>query len=334
MKHVNICVLLLISLASFGQNSDTCRVKLNKRPDGVTVKYLNPKPIGQNNFCQIGVSLSSNGLEYFLNTTVRFAQNAQKSSGNLLVQLSIDNSLDLPLYKSELAVLGGETVSLNVYELSSEDISYIKEGLIKTVSFRQQDGIFQVIQVSMNQDILKQQLACLESTSFDKSLDSESDTEDHSIQLSSDQTVKTSPDVQSLPISAGPILSAPLVSQQSSVTLQDVAIPHVESGVSFVNSGANGSTALTAAEIRDALLGNGGTIDYFNKGKAPVYGISVPYSEAARYNDPKLGYSPYRDNEAIYREHRNNEISKNIITALKIIGIIFVIVVALFGRQR
>jgi len=51
-----ILVLTLTSLSAIAQ----CNIKINKRPDGTTVRYMNPEMVGKCNNCELGLSISNN----------------------------------------------------------------------------------------------------------------------------------------------------------------------------------------------------------------------------------------------------------------------------------
>ena len=116
----NILILLmsLITLKGYSQ----CNVKTNNRSDGVTVKYINPEMVGKGTGCELGVSITTNGTDYYFNTTVLYFTTPVKSTGTLMIELSNNQSLNLTLYTSELATIKNSEVSANVYLLSKTDV--------------------------------------------------------------------------------------------------------------------------------------------------------------------------------------------------------------------
>lgn len=156
-----LVLLLFVLLTSFNLAISQCNVKTNNRSDGVVVKYFNPEFVGDGNNCELGVSLSSNGKDYFFNTTVLFVGNPKKIIGDLMVELDNEQSLNLELFNSELAQIKKIEASASVFFLSSSDVSKLKNSTIKKIIFKTSDNINQIILLSKNQDIASRQLKCL-----------------------------------------------------------------------------------------------------------------------------------------------------------------------------
>lgn len=156
---------IIIGFLSHSIGYSQCNIKTINRPDGITVKYINPEQVGSGTNCELGLSVSSNGEAYFINSTVRYFSQAKKQSGSLKIQLQNNDAVDLTLYNTELASVSGNNVSIGVYLTTDKDINSLKSGPIQKVIFTESDGMNVIINVKMNNYVIINQLACLKSTS-------------------------------------------------------------------------------------------------------------------------------------------------------------------------
>jgi hypothetical protein len=140
-----------------------CAVKTNHRPDGVVVHYMNPEFVGTCKQCDVGLSISTNGEDYFFNLAVRYAQSPEKTIDQLALDLSNDHSLVLPLFNSELTAIDGYDVSISVYYLNETDMTLLLQNSLRKVVFQEEGGRYQVVLVSQNTDLIQKQLSCLQS---------------------------------------------------------------------------------------------------------------------------------------------------------------------------
>ncbi|MCZ2247532.1 MAG: hypothetical protein LC111_02095 [Bacteroidia bacterium] len=160
MKVKAIYLILFIVGLSM-KSSAQCNVKTINRPDGVTVKYMNPEMVGKGTGRELGVSISHNGLDYCFNTTVLFSTHPIKSTGTLMVELSDNQSLNLKLFASELAVIKNSEVSANVYLLTKTDIEKLKKTIIKKIIFKEEGGKNHIIILTKNFDVAARHINCL-----------------------------------------------------------------------------------------------------------------------------------------------------------------------------
>lgn len=160
MKTKSLYLILLIVVSSM-KISAQCNVKTNNRPDGVTVKYLNPEMVGKGTGCELGFSISTNGTDYYFNTAVLYFSTSVKSTGTLMIELSNNQSLNLTLYASELATIKNSEVSTNVYLLSKTDVEKLKKATIKKIIFKETGGKNQIIILSKNFDVASRHINCL-----------------------------------------------------------------------------------------------------------------------------------------------------------------------------
>ena len=157
-----IILVTILAFLCLQKNYSQCNIKINNRSDGTTVRYLNPELVGIGTNCQLGLSIQTNGIDYFLTTTVRYFSPYKKIIGSLKIQLSNNNSLDIPLYTSELATIKNEDVALSIFTLSEADVINMKKANIKTIIFKEDDDNNQIIIVDRNYDVLKRHIKCLQ----------------------------------------------------------------------------------------------------------------------------------------------------------------------------
>lgn len=156
--------LFLLSISILFNSSilwGQCNVHTNHRSDGTTIRYLNPVQIGTGTKCEVGISIQTNGKDFFINTVVRYFSTPQKTIGTLKIQMSNGQSLDLKLYTSELATMNSENISLSVFYLSDDDISKLSKFLIKTIVFTEITGVNQIIRSTTNSNAAMRQINCL-----------------------------------------------------------------------------------------------------------------------------------------------------------------------------
>lgn len=154
-----LCILIFISTLNIYSQ---CNIKTIHRPDGVTIRYLNPVLVGTGTQCELGGSIYFNGEEYTLATTVRYSGKPKKTIGTLMIQLSNDVSLVLKMHDNQLATVKNEEVSLSVFYLTKSDVANLKKAYIKTIVFKEEGGKNQIITVSENKYFAATQIKCLE----------------------------------------------------------------------------------------------------------------------------------------------------------------------------
>lgn len=155
----NLFTFIFISLTYLA--SAQCNVKTNNRSDGAVIKYLNPELVGTGSGCELGLSISTNGTDYFFNTTIRYASTSVKSTGTLKIGLSNNLSLDLKLYSCELATMKNSEISVAVYLLTQSDIVKLKKSVISKIIFTELGGRNQIVLLSKNVDVALRHINCL-----------------------------------------------------------------------------------------------------------------------------------------------------------------------------
>lgn len=155
-----VALFLLLSAQGFSQ----CNVQTSNGSNGSTFKYLNAEMVGTGAGCEMGVSISTNGTNYFFNTNVRYAKKSVKSDGTLVLVLRNNQSLNLKHYSCQ--VVPGKTknsdVVMSVYSLAAMDIEKLKKASIEKIVFTEVGGKDQSIVLSKNFDVATRHLKCLE----------------------------------------------------------------------------------------------------------------------------------------------------------------------------
>lgn len=138
-----------------------CNVQTNNRPDGATIRYTRPTMVGSNNLLEYGLSIQTNGEEYYLVALIRFYGVGQRAVGRLNIQYTSPESSSLELYQSELTHLNGSEVCLSVYRLDEADIRRFQLGSLKSLNFKTDDGRIQIVAAKQNRNVLEMHYKCL-----------------------------------------------------------------------------------------------------------------------------------------------------------------------------
>ncbi len=148
------------NIESSKPSAKPCEIKKVNRLDGAVISYIAPELVGIGSNCELGLGIQSNGEEYFLIAYVRYFNQAKKTIGNLRIKLSNDQSLELELYRSELANLQNEKLASNIFIIRDQDINQLISSNLKVVVFKEDTGIDQVIIPNQNYDVIRRQLKC------------------------------------------------------------------------------------------------------------------------------------------------------------------------------
>ena len=158
IKHLFLLLLYILILKNI---SAQCNVKTLNRSDGVTVRYMNPVPIGSTSSYELGLSVQTDGYNYFINTMVRYAGSVLKLEGTLKIQLHDYSSVELELYRSEIAEVYNETVTISLFYVPDNIIHKLTTAKIKTVVFTVVNGNHVIIIPTKNFAVLQTQINCL-----------------------------------------------------------------------------------------------------------------------------------------------------------------------------
>lgn len=161
MKNL-IKTLFFVFLLTSWQGYSQCNVLVSSGSNGAKFKYLNSESVGKGVGCEMGVSISTNGTNYFFNTNVKYVRKSVKSGGRLVIALKNNQSLSLKLYSSQVNNAMKSGVVMSVYSLTPLDIEKLKMAPIEKIVFTEMGGSDQSIVFSKNFDVALRHLKCLE----------------------------------------------------------------------------------------------------------------------------------------------------------------------------
>jgi hypothetical protein len=156
MKRL-VGVLLVVFFSLSLQGYAQCKVQSSKGANGVAFKYLSAELVGAGTGCELGVSYSSNGPNFFFNTHVKYAKKPVKSEGTLMVALKNNQSLALKMSSSQI---NAQTV-MSVYALTASDLEKLEKTAIDKIVFQEAGGKNQSVTLIKNNDVAQRQIKCL-----------------------------------------------------------------------------------------------------------------------------------------------------------------------------
>lgn len=161
MRNLIYTVIIAFLFISY-QGYSQCNVQTSNSSNGTTFKYLNSEMVGSGIGCELGVSISTNGTNYFFNTNVKYAKKPVKSGGTLIVTLKNNQSLNVKLYSSQITNGKKPEMVMGVYSLTPPDIEKLKKAEIEKIVFQEVGGKNQSILLSKNSDVAIRHIKCLE----------------------------------------------------------------------------------------------------------------------------------------------------------------------------
>lgn len=178
-----ICQFVIISCTHNQQNNantsnqsnqkiiDFCDYEIIKRDDGIIVTQYPPIPISSDDKLQFGISISSNGYEYYLSALVRFFEIASKITSDLTIRLESNEMLTFKLVNSGLSYIEKSEAAIGIFLIKENQIESLKNSSILTVSFMLEDNLMHTLECKVNSSVLSKQLNCvvnLSSKNFNK----------------------------------------------------------------------------------------------------------------------------------------------------------------------
>jgi len=159
MKFIIAAFIALISINLNAQ----CNTKSNKRPDGNTITYFNPKPVIRQSQYEVGTAIYKNETSgmYMVNISVLFKTISPKNIvGSLTIQTTGQKGIELKLVKSEQVEMNGRNLSIGLYEIDKSSLEELKKYQLKSMFFYLEGKMFGVT-VTENKDIFISELKCL-----------------------------------------------------------------------------------------------------------------------------------------------------------------------------
>lgn len=158
MKYILLLLTLIaVNFYSFAQ----CRIQTNEREDGITVKYMSPDRIGRADKFYMGVSMQTNGREFYVVTLSVFPTKAQDLTGKMTIKFANNKSSVLEHISSHETTFNGYPATISIYNADNNDLKVISSSNLKYIMVQLDNGIFQTVIVELNYDILKRQYNCL-----------------------------------------------------------------------------------------------------------------------------------------------------------------------------
>jgi len=158
MKKIFLLIILLVLVKfSFSQ----CNVKSVERDDSVKVRYTRPDRIGYCDKFFLGLSMQTDGTNYYLVALCIFKENTQKLSNCLTLFFQNDKSFKIKYVNSETTTLQNEQAVANIFVLDSNVLNNITISNLKMVTVQLNDGIIQSVPIMFNSDKLMIDYNCL-----------------------------------------------------------------------------------------------------------------------------------------------------------------------------
>jgi hypothetical protein len=154
-------VLFVVFLFFTFQGQSQCKVQTSKGANGVEFKYLTAEFVGAGTGCEMGVSFSSNGPNFFFNTHVKYAKKPVKFDGTLMVTLKNNQSLNLKMSSCQISGAKNSETVMGVYALKASDIEKLEKAAIDKIVFQEVGGNNQSISLIKNNDVAQRQIKCL-----------------------------------------------------------------------------------------------------------------------------------------------------------------------------
>ena len=90
-KLITIFLYFFILYKTFAQ----CNCEQIQRDDNTTITQCTTLPVSSNNNTQVGISISTNQLEYYLGLIIRFRDNAKNVNSSITIRLEDNNMFTL-----------------------------------------------------------------------------------------------------------------------------------------------------------------------------------------------------------------------------------------------
>lgn len=159
MKKLISLILLLVYIKGYSQ----CDVKINNRPDGITMKYFTPRPVAKTKNHEAGLSLyyNVNTNQYTLSIFV-LLKNTLKSelNGNLILQTTNNKGISLTPHVHKMIKMNGNNVATSIYYLSEKDVQELKKHPLKTLAFNINNEIIGLT-ATENKSLLVNEFKCI-----------------------------------------------------------------------------------------------------------------------------------------------------------------------------
>ena len=153
--------ILILAFISFTYTSlAQCNCENINRDDSTTITQCNTLLVTSNNNTQIGLSISTNQIDFYLGAIIRFKDNGKDVNSSITIRLEDNNMFSIKLVKSQLGNMNNSAVCACVFLLTETQIKMLLQSNIKTIAFSFTDNVLQMYSATSNADVLKNQLNC------------------------------------------------------------------------------------------------------------------------------------------------------------------------------
>ncbi len=159
--HMKLLFFSLLVTFITGTAIAQCDVKKLDRPDGVTVRYMQPDRVGISDKMMLSLSVQTNGSQFFVVALSVFQAKAVNMKGTMTIQFDNDKSITLQHFASQSTTVGKFPATNSIYTVGTDDLPVISVADIKSVTLQMEGGETVSITPKANADILKRQYTCL-----------------------------------------------------------------------------------------------------------------------------------------------------------------------------
>ncbi len=163
---IKYILCILITLTNFTTSSAQCNVKKNQRDDGTTIYYTRPDRIGYCDKFFLGLSMQTDGTNYYLCAVCIFQSNPQNLKDKLTLFFNNNKSSTLQYYKSEETTMQNMPAVLNIFKLDANALNNISNSTLKMVMGRLNSGLIQDVPIMFNANKLQLDYSCLKSNLY------------------------------------------------------------------------------------------------------------------------------------------------------------------------
>jgi len=138
-----------------------CYYEIIHRDDGTIITQFISLPVASDSTLEFGLAISSNGIDYFIASTLRFFHTAKSITGDLSIRLQNNNLMTFSLINESLSYIGNSQVAHGIFSLNNQQVQKLILSDIYTISIRLGDNIIHTLDCKNNKGILRNQLKCL-----------------------------------------------------------------------------------------------------------------------------------------------------------------------------
>lgn len=158
MRFVLSFIIIFYYSLAYNQN---CNIKTNKRPDGVTVEYFNPKLVYFSSDFEVGLSLAKANNIISLSVSTRYTGlKQQELLSEFNIRLKNGTTLKPDFYTSRNTYINGESANITIFTLNNKEQKLLRNNIINglTINF-EYNGMY-YISLTNNNSVIVNQIKC------------------------------------------------------------------------------------------------------------------------------------------------------------------------------